>query len=206
MSECGSGASPPSSSLSPGPPGSRGPSSCSGTLISSRRRPRRCRGRPRAKGGASRRPPSIRRRRSPAWPSALRTKSRAGRSGGDLPARPMQKRRPPCACGPGTAAPSSRTALCAVLSAMRMPAALRNVSATRRYPYPNLISRISPLWPAARSPACPREGSPRGGNRRSAESGYSRLGDFARPNSCCSMAMVAPSAYPSAKRCLNSAE
>lgn len=30
--------------------------------------------------------------------------------------------------------------------------------------------------------------------------------DFARPNSCCSMAMAAPSAYPSAKRCLNSAE
>ncbi len=30
--------------------------------------------------------------------------------------------------------------------------------------------------------------------------------DFVRPNSCCSMAMVAPSAYLSAKRCLNSAE
>lgn len=30
--------------------------------------------------------------------------------------------------------------------------------------------------------------------------------DFARPNSCCNMAVVAPSAYPSAKRCLNSAE
>ena len=33
--------------------------------------------------------------------------------------------------------PSSRTALRAALSAMRMPAALRNVSATRRHPYPN---------------------------------------------------------------------
>ena len=32
------------------------------------------------------------------------------------------------------------------------------------------------------------------------------LVDFVRPNSCCSMAMVAPSAYLSAKRCLNSAE
>ena len=30
--------------------------------------------------------------------------------------------------------------------------------------------------------------------------------DFVRPNSCCSMVMVAPSAYLSAKRCLNSAE
>lgn len=30
--------------------------------------------------------------------------------------------------------------------------------------------------------------------------------DFARPNSFCGMAMAAPSAYPSAKRCLNSAE
>ena len=40
-----------------GPPASRGPSSCSGTWISSRRRLRRCRGRPRAKGRASCRPP-----------------------------------------------------------------------------------------------------------------------------------------------------
>lgn len=30
--------------------------------------------------------------------------------------------------------------------------------------------------------------------------------DFARPNSFCGMVMGAPSAYPSAKRCLNSAE
>ncbi len=30
--------------------------------------------------------------------------------------------------------------------------------------------------------------------------------DFVRPNSCCSMVMVAPSAYLPAKRCLSSAE
>lgn len=30
--------------------------------------------------------------------------------------------------------------------------------------------------------------------------------DFVRPNSCCSMVMVAPPAYLPAKRCLNSAE
>ena len=53
--------------------------------------------------------------------------------------------------------PSSRMTLSTVLSAMRIPVALRNVSATRRYPYLNWdFSRISTM--AGRSAACLSEG------------------------------------------------
>ncbi len=86
-----------------------------------------------------------------------------------LPARPMRKRRL-LRLRARSSSPSSRTALSAVLSAMRMPAALRNVSATRRYPYLNRDFSHIPAM-AGRSAACLSEGgSPRGGNRRSAAS------------------------------------
>ena len=86
-----------------------------------------------------------------------------------LPARPMRKRRL-LRLRVRSSSPSSRTALSAVLSAMRMPAALRNVSATRRYPYLNRDFSHIPAM-AGRSAACLSEGgSPRGGNRRSAAS------------------------------------
>ena len=73
-----------------------------------------------------------------------------------MPARPMQKRRL-LRLRARHSGPSSRTALCAVLSAMRMPAALRNVSATRRYPYPNRDFSHIPAM-AGRSVACLPEG------------------------------------------------
>ena len=56
-----------------------------------------------------------------------------------------------------SSSPSSRTALRAVLSATRMPVALRNVSATRRYPYLNRDFSHIPAM-AGRSAACMSEG------------------------------------------------
>lgn len=105
-----------------------------------------------------------------------------------MPARPMQKRRL-LRLRVRSSSPSSRTALSAVLSAMRMPAALRNVSATRRHPYLNRDFSHIPAM-AGRSVACLPEGglaswqqwAERGipmGSRSAGRGGYSRLGGFA---------------------------
>ena len=73
-----------------------------------------------------------------------------------MPAWPMQERyflRPRVRCS----SPSSRMALSAVLSAMRMQVALCNVSARRRYPYLNWdFLHISTM--VGRSAACLSEG------------------------------------------------
>lgn len=87
-------------------------------------------------------------------PSA--SKSRASRFGEDLPTWPMQERYL-LRLRVRHSSPSPRMALSTVLSAMRMPVDLHNVSATLRYPYLSWgLSHISAM--AGRSAACLSEG------------------------------------------------